>query len=186
MPYPRCWSSHSASRPAAPPDSRWPSGLHLNVDRQVRSWWCSLAGRLARVPMFYFPDQAAAIRYSGESSRPTHGADECIDACRLLGGMIYRALGGGSKQAVPLADAEAFQGLASARLRQTRCGSRGASTERQRDSTVNCGWRGKMAYEQLDEAGRSDHGPPARCPRLPLHRGVVRTESSVPESGACT
>lgn len=66
--------------------------------------------RLAAVPIFSFPDRTAAIRYSGESSRTTHGANECLDACRLLGSMIYRALGGGSKEAVLLGDAETFQG----------------------------------------------------------------------------
>ena len=66
--------------------------------------------RLAPVPMFYFPDESAAKRYAGESARTTHGAAECIDACRLLAGMICRALGGGSKDAVLLGDAGTFQG----------------------------------------------------------------------------
>ena len=50
--------------------------------------------RLAPVPMFYHPDRARIRHYSGESSRTTHGAQECIDACRLFGAMLTRALDG--------------------------------------------------------------------------------------------
>lgn len=53
--------------------------------------------RLAPVPLYYYPDHAATIAYSGESSRTTHGAIECIDACRLLGSLIYKALTGQRK-----------------------------------------------------------------------------------------
>jgi len=66
--------------------------------------------RLAPVPMFYYPDHAAAIRFSAESSRTTHGAQECIDACRLLAGIIIRALSGLSKEEVLLGDRELFDG----------------------------------------------------------------------------
>ena len=54
--------------------------------------------RLAPVPMFFYPDQKAIIHFSGESSRTTHGTEECIDACRLFGSMIYKALSGKSKE----------------------------------------------------------------------------------------
>jgi ADP-ribosylglycohydrolase len=64
--------------------------------------------RLAPVPMFFFPDESAAKRYSRESSRTTHGASECIDACGLLSGMICRALGGEPKDAILFGDAETF------------------------------------------------------------------------------
>lgn len=53
--------------------------------------------RLAPVPMFYATDRDRARHFSGESARTTHGATECIDASRLLGDMIVRALGGASK-----------------------------------------------------------------------------------------
>ena len=53
--------------------------------------------RLAPVPMFFFPDEAAAVRYAGESAQTTHGAPECIQACHLFGGMLCRALAGGKK-----------------------------------------------------------------------------------------
>ncbi|MBD1874693.1 ADP-ribosylglycohydrolase family protein [Nodosilinea sp. FACHB-131] len=53
--------------------------------------------RLAPIPMFYFPDRDRAIQFSGESSRTTHGAPECIDATRLFGNMLFRALSGASK-----------------------------------------------------------------------------------------
>jgi ADP-ribosylglycohydrolase len=66
--------------------------------------------RLAPVPMFYYPDLSAAIRYSAESSRTTHGAPECIDACRLLAGIICRALSGASKEEILFGEANSFSG----------------------------------------------------------------------------
>ena len=54
--------------------------------------------RLAPVPMFYAADHAAAVSRSAESSRTTHQAQECLDACRLLGGLIALALRGASKE----------------------------------------------------------------------------------------
>jgi ADP-ribosylglycohydrolase len=65
--------------------------------------------RLAPVPMFYHPDLAAAVHYSAESSRTTHGAPECIDACRLLAGIIYRGLSEESKEDV-LGESNSFHG----------------------------------------------------------------------------
>lgn len=66
--------------------------------------------RLAPIPMFFFADRSNAVHYSAESSRTTHAAPECVDACRLLGGMIHRALAGESKEAVLLGDAVSFHG----------------------------------------------------------------------------
>jgi ADP-ribosyl-[dinitrogen reductase] hydrolase len=56
--------------------------------------------RLAPVPMFFFPDHTSAIHFSGESSRTTHGALECIEASRLFGSMLIKALRGESKNAI--------------------------------------------------------------------------------------
>lgn len=56
--------------------------------------------RLAPVPMFFHPDVEEAMRWSGESSRPTHGAPECIESCQLLGSMICAALSGRSKDEI--------------------------------------------------------------------------------------
>ena len=53
--------------------------------------------RLAPVPMRYATDPAAAVRWSAESSRTTHGAREAVDACRFLGGLIAGALRGATK-----------------------------------------------------------------------------------------
>ena len=58
--------------------------------------------RLAPVPMFYYPDRDRAIERSGLSSRTTHGATECIEACRLLGGMLFQALAGADRETVLL------------------------------------------------------------------------------------
>lgn len=53
--------------------------------------------RLAPVPMFYALDPAQAIEQSGQSSRTTHGAATCIDACRYFGGLLAGALQGADK-----------------------------------------------------------------------------------------
>jgi ADP-ribosyl-[dinitrogen reductase] hydrolase len=56
--------------------------------------------RLAPVPMFYFPKQQLVRRYSVESSRTTHGALECLEACRLFGEILHRALAGKGKEEI--------------------------------------------------------------------------------------
>lgn len=66
--------------------------------------------RLAPIPMFYFPDIEAVERYAAESSRTTHGTEECVDACRLFGRIICRALEGRAKDEILLADADSFRG----------------------------------------------------------------------------
>jgi len=53
--------------------------------------------RLAPVPIAYRADPAQAVRLSGESSRTTHGAPECVDACRYLGGLLVGAVLGRPK-----------------------------------------------------------------------------------------
>jgi ADP-ribosyl-[dinitrogen reductase] hydrolase len=50
--------------------------------------------RLAPVPMYFHPDVAEAVRWSGESSRTTHGALECVECCQLLAFMICAAFSG--------------------------------------------------------------------------------------------
>ncbi len=64
--------------------------------------------RLAPIPMYFSPDLAAVERFAGDSSRTTHGAAECIDACRLLARITHRALLGRPKVDVILGDAESF------------------------------------------------------------------------------
>ena len=66
--------------------------------------------RLAPIPLFFFPDLEAAGHFAGESSRTTHGAAECIDACRLLARIICRALAGRPKAEVVLEDGGTFVG----------------------------------------------------------------------------
>ncbi len=65
--------------------------------------------RLAPVAMYYFPDRHAIEYYAGESSRTTHGTQECVEACRLLGGVLGRALSGQSKEEVLAGANSTFQ-----------------------------------------------------------------------------
>lgn len=54
--------------------------------------------RLAPVPLFFAVDPQEAIARSADSSRTTHGAAVCVDACRYMGGLIVGALRGESKE----------------------------------------------------------------------------------------
>ena len=66
--------------------------------------------RLAPIPMFYFSDLEAAERHAADSSRTTHGATECVDACRLLARIIFRALQGSARDEVAFGDSGSFAG----------------------------------------------------------------------------
>jgi ADP-ribosyl-[dinitrogen reductase] hydrolase len=54
--------------------------------------------RLAPIPMFYAQDPAEAMDWAAEMSRTTHAAKTCVDACRLMAGIIVGALLGQSKK----------------------------------------------------------------------------------------
>lgn len=69
--------------------------------------------RLAPVPIFCYPDIDQAEQLAAESSRTTHGAEECVDACRLAARVMIRALRGEPKEAVLLGDAASYRGSAS-------------------------------------------------------------------------
>jgi ADP-ribosylglycohydrolase len=56
--------------------------------------------RLAPAPLAFASDPAEAIRLAGESSRTTHGATECVDACRYFAGLLLAALAGLPKEAI--------------------------------------------------------------------------------------
>lgn len=56
--------------------------------------------RLAPVPLFAYPDWRLTVELSGDSSRTTHAAAECIQASQLFGAMLYKALAGQDKDAV--------------------------------------------------------------------------------------
>lgn len=54
--------------------------------------------RLAPVPLIFASDAAEAVRMSAESSRTTHGALTCLDACRYFAGLLVGAIEGRSKE----------------------------------------------------------------------------------------
>lgn len=56
--------------------------------------------RLAPVPMYYASDPDLAVHYSRESSRTTHQARTCLDACAYLGGLLAALLNGADKETV--------------------------------------------------------------------------------------
>jgi ADP-ribosyl-[dinitrogen reductase] hydrolase len=53
--------------------------------------------RLAPVPIFANRDLTETIRLSRESSRTTHGAPECLDACQALAALMHHLLAGEEK-----------------------------------------------------------------------------------------
>ncbi|MEE4382812.1 MAG: ADP-ribosylglycohydrolase family protein [Pseudomonadales bacterium] len=53
--------------------------------------------RLAPVALFAHPDPEAVDRLCAESSRTTHGAEEAIAACRMLGAVLHHLLRGASR-----------------------------------------------------------------------------------------
>jgi len=53
--------------------------------------------RLAPVPLAYARKPREAIERAGESSRTTHGAAACIDACRYFGALLVGAVNGVGK-----------------------------------------------------------------------------------------
>lgn len=56
--------------------------------------------RLAPIPLFFYPDREKVRHYAAESSRTTHAAAACLDACRLLTDMLYLALSGSDKETI--------------------------------------------------------------------------------------
>lgn len=56
--------------------------------------------RLAPVPLFYAADPAKAIEMAAQSSRTTHGAVTCLDACRFMASIIVGALQGRAKEEI--------------------------------------------------------------------------------------
>jgi ADP-ribosyl-[dinitrogen reductase] hydrolase len=54
--------------------------------------------RLAPIPMFYVRDENQAIANSALSAKTTHGAEACLDACRLFARLLVRALRGEEKE----------------------------------------------------------------------------------------
>lgn len=71
--------------PFSGPKSRWTSGNGSIM-------------RLAPIPLFYHKQADLAVHYGGESSRTTHGAELCIDACHYLASMLCALINGAGKE----------------------------------------------------------------------------------------
>lgn len=56
--------------------------------------------RLAPVPLFYAQNPKEAVEKSGESSRTTHKAPTCVEACRYFAGLIVGAVNGVGKKEI--------------------------------------------------------------------------------------
>jgi ADP-ribosyl-[dinitrogen reductase] hydrolase len=56
--------------------------------------------RLAPAPLAFAKNPTEAIYMAGQSSRTTHGADECVDSCRYFAGLLVAAINGLSKREI--------------------------------------------------------------------------------------
>jgi ADP-ribosyl-[dinitrogen reductase] hydrolase len=56
--------------------------------------------RLAPIPLAYRANPEQVLWFAAESSRTTHGAQTCLDACKLYAAMILAALNGCSKDEI--------------------------------------------------------------------------------------
>ena len=77
--------------------------------------------RLAPVPMFYAPDEHLAAEYAAKSSRTTHAALECEQACMLFAVMLVRALAGQDKAAILFE--KSLEGLTSQKIQAIAAGA---------------------------------------------------------------
>ncbi len=76
--------------------------------------------RLAPIPMYYFSDLEKTLHFAGESSRTTHGAQECIESCQLFAEMLFRALSGSSKDEILF---DSTIGISSSRIQSITSGN---------------------------------------------------------------
>jgi ADP-ribosyl-[dinitrogen reductase] hydrolase len=65
--------------------------------------------RLAPIPMWFYSDLEQAIHFAGESSRTTHAAVECVDACKFYAAVLIAALSGAAKDDILSAPFEDIQ-----------------------------------------------------------------------------
>ena len=79
--------------------------------------------RLAPVAMFYYPDEQKAVEFAGQSSRTTHGATECVDACRLFALMLVKALAGKEKTDVLVGRGKLLRGCLVEKIESIACGA---------------------------------------------------------------
>lgn len=77
--------------------------------------------RLAPIPIFFSGSERVARHFARESSRTTHGAVECLDACEVMASWLWRLLNGGGREA--LHDGEGLGELVSPRIRVIAAGS---------------------------------------------------------------
>jgi ADP-ribosyl-[dinitrogen reductase] hydrolase len=54
--------------------------------------------RLAPIPIYYFPDLENSLYFASESSRTTHGAVECLEACQLFAEILFNAFSDKDKE----------------------------------------------------------------------------------------
>lgn len=94
----RCFDIGNATRQALERYKRTGDPWSGSTDPQSAGNGCIM--RLAPVVMYFHPDVDGAVQFSEQSSRTTHGATECLEACRLLAAVLCSALSGATRDDV--------------------------------------------------------------------------------------
>jgi ADP-ribosyl-[dinitrogen reductase] hydrolase len=92
----RCFDIGNATRQSL--ERYWSDHQPYSGSRDPNSAGNGSIMRLAPVPMFYATNKKQAIQQSGESSKTTHGATECVDACRGMASLLVYLLKGSTKK----------------------------------------------------------------------------------------
>ena len=145
--------------------------------------------RLAPVPMHYFPDGRATAHFARQSSRTTHGAALCVDACDLFATAVHRALLGQDKETIlfhefdAIAPESPLAGVASGDYRdKSRDDIRGTGfVLHSLEAALWCFWRHDSFEAAILEAanlGDDADTTAAICGQI---AGAYYGESSIPE-----
>lgn len=106
----RCFDIGFATRAALERFSRTRQPFCGSIDPQAAGNGSLM--RLAPAPLAFALITADAVRYAGDSSRTTHAAPECVDACRYFAKLLVNAVVGATKEELLEADHEPYAGKA--------------------------------------------------------------------------
>lgn len=70
------------------------SGDHFAGSKDPKTAGNGALMRLAPIPLFFYPDLDQTCHWAKESTRTTHGAEECLAASELLAELLHHALRG--------------------------------------------------------------------------------------------
>lgn len=114
------------------------TGNPLSGPTQPRTAGNGSLMRLAPVVLFFHPNRESAVNFAAESSRTTHGAQECIHACEMMAEFLLRALSGASQDEILVPIQREFCSAALESIAQMRFQTRSQSDIRASGYVVHC------------------------------------------------